>query len=815
MDIAGATRLAMEAVLLLASQRNDLVLFGGCAMDRYIAPPCMRYNEALRCQDIDLFMVVNDACVNGMAFDAFVAELRAACPSVPRDDFKCSVNMTSIKLYTAHLSVQRVHFCDIVLLPASVDAIYRRTFPRTCCTVTLPLFATIAAIQVISFDEVLHRMVSAITSTELVDGLPFVEERYNKVAVVKYSQRLQRLQHLHALKLLTASPMPWSFDADEHLAHVHELRGNYMHDRGAMLSTAFLTPGTSESRVVANAAWHAPLPPAETTLGARVVAQTAMEAALVSRVAAQTAMEAALAARVAEQVVVEAALAARVAELETREAWVTAVEAELVARVDAQTAVEAELVARVDAQTAVEAELVARVDAQTAVEAELVARVDAQTAVRAELVARVDAVELQLVKRVAEAELDRRGNADLKVSRDVSAHLQTWAASFETVMTDFEALVSSRLQSLGDRCGSVNAAGSKLAERLNTYAVRVHARAGGAIRHGADALKDFRTSTFVSSSRPVCMLRKLMILVRSLRSSLTSQRIAEETCIGDYLEDVQKYGRDMAAHNQYPYVLFSDYFKNGGGGDRGTGAPGGDIPSDVPSNVFRRDDLAVCSIKLNLMASFTVFLRMLRLSVREEEEGEHPGISVLRREPVAEYNEWSSYHRFMPELSRQVGLLKKFNMPTDVCVPVVNPDDGKLELLVQRRDVERDAASRNMIGKLTQQCLVPELDEYNTEFIMHMFDNVVGNFTVPALQHVRELKSACRTAIGQCTDVIAFMDSHVAEFTETPVIIQLGSLKTVQDELAAIALSFVANPTGPFSWQSQTPRRKSRKHKKK
>jgi hypothetical protein len=169
----------------------------------------------------------------------------------------------------------------------------------------------------------------------------------------------------------------------------------------------------------------------------------------------------------------------------------------------------------------------------------------------------------------------------------------------------------------------------------------------------------------------------------------------------------------------------------------------------------------------------------------------------------------------MPELSRQVGLLKKFNMPTDVCVPVVNPDDGKLELLVQRRDVERDAASRNMIGKLTQQCLVPELDEYNTEFIMHMFDNVVGNFTVPALQHVRELKSACRTAIGQCTDVIAFMDSHVAEFTETPVIIQLGSLKTVQDELAAIALSFVANPTGPFSWQSQTPRRKSRKHKKK
>ena len=216
-DIGFALSTAKQALLLVAAQRKETILFGSCAADRYV-PVSMRFGESY--QDIDLFLVVKEGTpVESSLLDEFVRCVVKVLAGLPAgllcaDLLKWSVSMSSNGLYCAHVTARGCHISDITLIPERVNAYFENAYPRQACELYLSAFSAKLRLRVISIAEIFYRMESIISSSVMVDGLRCVSEECNKAAIVKSCRRLQRLCVLKDSSALRSVPSSWVFDLD-------------------------------------------------------------------------------------------------------------------------------------------------------------------------------------------------------------------------------------------------------------------------------------------------------------------------------------------------------------------------------------------------------------------------------------------------------------------------------------------------------------------------------------------------------------------------------------------------------------------------
>lgn len=204
--------LVYEAAL---AKEANVICFGSAALDLYIDPK-MRFGETGEHQDIDLLFVPHVWTGDGSdALEAFVERVfdrvQSAFPLLPRHCLKSFINMTSIGMYCAHLSVKGRLFADVTQLSPDVDALVSARFPRKESVLHLPdpLHTPELSIRVASLEELLHRLVCISESEPAVDGLPVVSAQYNVPAIRKSRLRLCRLRELHRLSMVATTPCGW------------------------------------------------------------------------------------------------------------------------------------------------------------------------------------------------------------------------------------------------------------------------------------------------------------------------------------------------------------------------------------------------------------------------------------------------------------------------------------------------------------------------------------------------------------------------------------------------------------------------------
>ena len=156
----------------------------------------------------------------------------------------------------------------------------------------------------------------------------------------------------------------------------------------------------------------------------------------------------------------------------------------------------------------------------------------------------------------------------------------------------------------------------------------------------------------------------------------------------------------------------------------------------------------------------------------------------------------------MADLATAVQEVPEFAVPECTFVPVVDTGSGDIGFL-SVKNLTLPAEYLDEFTEMTNEHLAPQLDRHNVEFMMHMFDNVVGNVTLPIVAHVAQLKEGMGMLQGRVTDIQKVCGAYVKDFAETPCIAQAEKLRIVCVHLQRIADSTRGREVS-YSWMSSS-----------
>jgi hypothetical protein len=384
-------------------------------------------------------------------------------------------------------------------------------------------------------------------------------------------------------------------------------------------------------------------------------------------------------------------------------------------------------------------------------------------------------------------------------------HTSDFLAALDGMTESFTRRVSDRLATLNSKLVSADDSGRRLAAGITTRFSRSMRNNRVLLAGAAERINLFRTSTFVAASRPIRAMRNMSTFTEAIRAVATGEDCGAgydgNVSLGDYLEMYAHMTTEMAERKQYPFTLFPD------------------IPSttDVSHLQTSRKSRAMNGMKMNVMASFAVFLRMLRASDAPPSPGhEH------EHEQFAAYAEWSTHAALMDSITRRVQSMPLFEHPSRQVVPYVRGTDHSLQFMTipLRRAEDAGASERKVaeaICNATNEGLVPAITPQNTEFMMHMLDNVLSCLTCPLLAHVDRLKTALATSHRMAVDMERCIHIHNVEFTKNPFVAQVQELKRVQEELSAFGTVYEEGEGRVFTWGTSatgSKKKKSRKNKR-
>lgn len=367
-------------------------------------------------------------------------------------------------------------------------------------------------------------------------------------------------------------------------------------------------------------------------------------------------------------------------------------------------------------------------------------------------------------------------------------------------MSGFETTVEQSLRVLDGKLSRLNGLGSTLAMRLDARARRERRVARQSILSAVTIVKDLRIGSYLSATRPI---RALQDIMRNIDAEVLSvfddnnTECAEHDCnLGDYMEKYRELTAMMIKHNRFPFNLIPDHASN--------------TAVCVPGPVTR-EALVLSGLKMNFMSSFIVFLRCLRAS--KSIGGDTPLLS-----PVTPYSEWSDKVMFVTELCKSVEKLRadELKVASHRLLPVVDTITGDVGFMKVANETG-PAVITDKLTELTNEFLVPHLDRYNVEFIMHMFDNMIGNITLPIVGHVAQLKAYMKLVQSRTLQIQTMCTAYAKEFAATPCVAQVQKLQVVCESLTTIADSMADGDKVFYSWKGcgGFPKKKSKKKNKK
>lgn len=611
MDVGSKLLHVRQCLLAMVCDADNVVLYGSAAADRYIVPS-MRFGETGAHQDIDLMLVVADEDVGIAPLERFVYDLSAkvALPGAIVHRIKMMCN----GLYGVSISVHATHICDVMLVPFSVDARVKTAFPRLHCSVQLAAFGGEKRLQIISCDEVVHRLECIVASKPMADELPIMSREKNGAAIAKATLRLQRLQTLREMGMVSTTPAVWTWPF-----YVDEKHGAPMKKKSRTVST--------------------------------------------------------------------------------------------------------------------------------------------QTAV----------MPLASIRAMCEQ------------------FTETNVFAIQNAMYRRLSAIESKLANVETRC-------SGLVTVLNARVRRESNVAREAVSRASTVLKSFRTSSFLTATKPIKAMRDMTSLAADMQEVVKLKHCAPDVdpSLGDYLESYLRITRDLTVRGHLPFCLFKDLKEKEGVDEK-----------KEDDTVLSRDAVVVNGMKMNLMASFMVFLRMMRLSNKQPDD--------MIRLPFATYGVWTKASRFAFSLARRIQEVQHFVKPKEMCVPIVSSEDGSIDFLVFTEEAESHTDSQTIadMHQTINQHLVPQLDLGNVQYIMHLFDNVIGSITCPLIAHIGQLKETLRVLNMTAIEMTTTAKEYIDEFSKTPFIAQVQSIKAVQDELVGLEKTLLNRDV--FSWKRVAKKNKSKK----
>lgn len=380
---------------------------------------------------------------------------------------------------------------------------------------------------------------------------------------------------------------------------------------------------------------------------------------------------------------------------------------------------------------------------------------------------------------------------------EVTRLTEVFSSSVSAVESHFESKLSQLsnvVTTLSSKLQSAEARGRQLASALNAMIDRDSEERNALNMRIAEEVKEFRTSAFLAAHAPLKTIREMHKILSKANIIATTEAGASDPCLGNYLDAYIVITEKMAKLNQFPFNLFPDVNL---------------VHHDISST--SREACAITGMKMNIMASFTVFLRMLQL-------GSADNNSEQKKFVIGTYEDWSdkpSTAVVAQVASRVEQLIKeKIVTPREVCVPLVSAVDGHVDFLVMKRGsaLREDKETITAVEEsLRQSMAVPSMEKFSTEFMMHLLDNVIGSITCPLLGHVGQLQGAMQALSSLLGDSVDIASKYMDEAVSRASCVQQQTLKTLQDEL----LSSITCPSPRFSWATVQKRsKKSRKTKK-
>ena len=98
---------------------------------------------------------------------------------------------------------------------------------------------------------------------------------------------------------------------------------------------------------------------------------------------------------------------------------------------------------------------------------------------------------------------------------------------------------------------------------------------------------------------------------------------------------------------------------------------------------------------------------------------------------------------------------------------------------------------------------LPRLDAYNAEFLLHMFDNVIGHITLPILAHVQLLKRNIHTLGAVFEEVKDATEGYIRTSSRAPVVKYVETIRLVRQSMYEAAAKLDADPERRvFTWKS-------------
>lgn len=363
-------------------------------------------------------------------------------------------------------------------------------------------------------------------------------------------------------------------------------------------------------------------------------------------------------------------------------------------------------------------------------------------------------------------------------------------------MSEFETDALKRLSGIRSRLTQVDARGKDLATALNARLRHENDLCKSVLSKASETLKTFRVSSFLSATKPIKAFKDIMNVTSEIGDVVEKLGCVNDVdpSLGDYFEQLSQISHDMAAKQYLPFSLFKTMEIK--------------IPmkkkAEESENLYR-DRCAVNSIKMNMMASFVVFLRMLHVSNGQLDE------SIISYD-TSSFDTWTKSEKFLFFISRRIDALKTFVSPSEVCVPRIRREDGQLDFVV----LEKDSFSKmpvDVVKSEVNKYLVPKLDNANFLFLMQMFDSLVGSITCPLIAHVDRLKEAMKVVYMTAGEVMTSCNEYIDDFSKNPFIAQVQHLKSVQDEIFSLC-KVVSDKADVFTWGSKPSKRRQKKNKK-
>jgi hypothetical protein len=750
MDNTRALFIGKQALLAAAAARHA-VIHGSCAVDRYISP-CMRFGADGH-QDLDVFLPLSaDTEPAAEVLDVFLDSVSTLAGRLHTQPLCWTITMNCNGLYCAHVSVQQCHFADVMLVPRHAHDAFEASFPRNFCSVYLSSLSVVLLLRVLSLEEAVYRMQCVLTSSKLLDGLPCLPEESNKAMIIKTSRRLERLRMLDGFGMLRREPSPWYFDVE------HEFQ----------VLTGIVKEGLSGSSPFA-VQFHAPSSPSPTA----TPYCNSMESETASFPSPSPPSPSSPSpTRTPSSTPTPSPLPSPSPSLSCNS-------------IETQTQTETPPSLSSSCTIHTQTVLPSRSTMQTQTASPPRRAMHTQT-----LPPSRKAAETQTAITWLPSAADTTAEAH-------AAHVAVSIQRMLSSMDGFQQCVDVSLQAMDRKLTRLNVLGRQLAKRFDGEVRSIKSTARQCILAAATMVKDLRLGSYLTATRPI---RAMQDIIRNLDAEVlsvfdeTNTPVDGDGCsLGEYKDKYTQLTTIMARNNRYPFNLIPD--------SSVTLTFLGPVSSEA---------LVLSGLKMNLMASFVVFLRCLRMSSKVG-----PDTPLLS--PVTPFSEWSDRVLWVTELSKSVEKLsaEELKVPANTLLPVVDSITGDVGFMVVPNPPTPQLFT-DKFTELTNEHLVPQLDPYNVEFLMHMFDNVIGNITIPIVAHVAQLKQYMALVRSRTMLVQSMCATYVDTFAATPCVAEVQKLQHVVSSLVGVADALAVDGDKVlYSWNSAPSGKKKGKKKSK